>query len=669
MAINIDDNTRRKGIKLLQDEQLELDGAYDKQAVRGVSPGMESEFIPETSSLAQKRTETRIVKDSKGRYTQEQVVVEQKFYDENVVDDRENKFRDDAETLQEICRAYDNEMIRLNGLINDIKVQIVNLSDEAASYNCWPGYAVSTSGGQGGSTYELITTYRKTTQVNNEVEKIKIYPKMAGPGYNPGTENPFEPDDIINLTPAYAGFGYENIRDNKNAYILSGGNLVQAGAGLTAPVDGSGTNIGTGQFHISTILTDHASKTIGSHTYPGAGEQGTTGLLSNVVEYSGSEANSTAERCTQIYGDIRDLYAQIPPLRRERDQYRKKLNAIKLNKKDKELSHWGYQNTKSEVNIRRTKNNAAISAINELDSSDGTLDSSDPNSLEPGLVLYFDAADNSSYYGSGTTWYDISNDDNDDNGNINGGTFAFIEDPVDSQRNYFRFAGGFQSSSSGGDYVDFDITDTVFGNPDTVTVEMLAQITADSSFNLQDYGGMMFGWHTYAVWFKTPSESDPLPGLGFNIYGGELVGITPERVDTLLLNNESSERQYDVFPAQWAHYTFVMHKYDSNNGTVKDQLLNNKIYINGVSESIEELRTHNSAGTPVKYNSTYMDFDNDAVIENDFDRGSGRICGLGTNTSYNLPQEVALFRVYNKELTQAEITANYNEVKGRFSLP
>ena len=44
MAINIDDNTKRKAIKLLEAEQIELDGAYDKQAVKGVSPGMESEF-------------------------------------------------------------------------------------------------------------------------------------------------------------------------------------------------------------------------------------------------------------------------------------------------------------------------------------------------------------------------------------------------------------------------------------------------------------------------------------------------------------------------------------------------------------------------------------------------------------------------------------------------
>ena len=113
MAINIDDNTKRKAIKLLEAEQIELDGAYDKQAVKGVSPGMESEFIPETSNLAQKRTEKRIVKDSKGRYTQEEVVVEQRFYDESVVDQKENQFKEDAEVLQEICRAYDLSLIHI----------------------------------------------------------------------------------------------------------------------------------------------------------------------------------------------------------------------------------------------------------------------------------------------------------------------------------------------------------------------------------------------------------------------------------------------------------------------------------------------------------------------------------------------------------------------------
>ena len=51
-----------------------------------------------------------------------------------------------------------------------------------------------------------------------------------------------------------------------------------------------------------------------------------------------------------------------------------------------------------------------------------------------------------------------------------------------------------------------------------------------------------------------------------------------------------------------------------------------------------------------------------------FNNGTGKISGREFDNQYNLPQEVALFRVYNKELTQAEITANYDQVKGRFGL-
>ena len=54
MAINIDDTTRRKSNQNLEDEQTQLDGAYDKQAIKG-SKGMESDFIPETSELTKRK--------------------------------------------------------------------------------------------------------------------------------------------------------------------------------------------------------------------------------------------------------------------------------------------------------------------------------------------------------------------------------------------------------------------------------------------------------------------------------------------------------------------------------------------------------------------------------------------------------------------------------------
>ena len=595
MAINIDDITKRKAIKILEDEQTQLDGAYNKQAPKG-SPGMESEFIPETTEFAQ-RKEKRITQNSDGTYSEEEVTVNEKYYDENIVDEKEAQFKEDAEILQEVCRAYDNEIISLNNQIDAKKLQIVNLTADASAGLCsMRSVAIGTT---------VFLTF------NKEVEFVKIYSKMAGPGYDPGTDNPFEPDATVHLNESYSGFGYENVRENKEI-------LIRPGAGVTiatgSRIDGSGSGIGTASLVDSTEL---------QHQLKGA---------------------PNPSNCVAIGVSISAIYDEIITLRKERDSYRNKLNIIKKNKSEKELSHWGYQNTKNEVNVRKNKNVSVISAIEELDGAD-TIQ-------EQGLVLHFDAGNNSSYFGSGTTWYDISNDDYDDNGTINGGTF--IEDPIDDQKNYFRFAGGSGTNNAGNQTVSFDITDTFFGDPDTVTVEMLAQITADSTFNLQDYGGMMFGWDQYEVWFKTPQVSDPLPALAFNLGTGELVGITPERVDALALNNEVplSDRAFDVFPANWAHYTFVMHKYDSNNGTVKDQLLNNKIYINGVSESIEELLPSAS------YTSGNMNFNN----------GAGKISGRGLDNQFVLPQEVALFRVYNKELTQAEITANCNEVKGRFSI-
>jgi len=613
MAINIDDTTKRKALKILEDEQTQLDGAYDKQAIKG-SRGMESDFIPETAELAQRR-EKRIAKDSDGTYSEQEVTIDQRYYDEALVDEKETQFKEDAETLQEVCRAYDKEIIRLNNEINAKKLQIVNLSQAAVAGGCTTIH----------SSYVGLGTIAST--FNQEVEFVKIYPKMAGPGYDPGTDNPFEPDDTVKLNESYAGFGYQNVREKQEV-------LVGSGAATGIRTDGSGSSIGSAFF-------------IGN-----AGDGYFHGpIFSGDISDEG-DCHSTGDAQQTLYGEI-------IALRAERDSYRNKLNIIKKNKSDKELSHWGYQNTKNEVKARKNKNASAINAIKELDGAD-TLQ-------EPGLVFYIDAANNSSYYGSGITWYDISNDDYDDNGTIDGGTF--IEDPVDSQRNYFRFTGGSGPNNAGSEYVSFDIDGSNINMSDTntVTIELLSQITADSSYSL-DVGGIMFGWPQYNVSFQIPLGGSTLPGLGFNLQGLEMIGISPERVDTLLLNNEVplNDRAFDVFPAQWAHYTFVMHKYDSNSElSVKDQLLNNKIYINGVSETVVDMTGGLLDDNPNAYFGSAMDFNSGSWS------AKGRIAAYRSQFYghyFNLPMEVALCRIYNKELTQAEITANYDQVKGRFGL-
>tara|TARA_R100000005_G_C4988315_1_gene196111 strand:+ start:87 stop:2111 length:2025 start_codon:yes stop_codon:yes gene_type:complete len=673
MAINIDDTIRRKAIKILEDEQTELVGAYDKQAVRGVSPGMESDFIPETSELAQGRTEKRIVKDSKGRYSEKKVFVEQRFHDEALVDEKETRFKEDAETLQEVCRAYDNEIIRLNNKIDAKKLQIVQESTAAIALGC-------STASVGIATTSLLT-------FNEEAEFVKIYTKMAGPGYDPGVDNPFEPDATVQLNESYAGFGYQNVRENKE--ILIGAGSVGSGATTGIRTDGSGSFIGNVSLMNSTLI---------AHSNAGAG--------------------ANASSCHTARDNISAAYNEIIALRKERDSYRNKLNIIKKKKSDKELSHWGYQNTKNEVNVRRNQNASVIDAINELDGTDPIQ--------EPGLVLHFDATNNSSYFGSGNTWYDISNDDYDDNGTFSRPTYSgtqpvFVEDEFDSDHNYFFFDGT-HITSANCTHVDFEIDKTHFGDPKTVTVEMLVQLTRESG-NSDD---MMFGWFNYGIWLK--SIGDDKPALGFSLPGSNnvaqsLYGLSREKVEELSLLNDKplAEREFDAYPANWNHYVFVMNRFKAKtqgDTDVNAQLFENKIYINGVEQELEEIipvtspqsanarrgmafavdrvgsdfeviNNHNpgsswdaehSYNDPIHGNATAVIAGRIASRRvgrdtSDMESTTQTIAGMNVTTSGTLSKainlaemEVSMVRIYNKELTQAEITANYDEVKGRFGL-
>ena len=573
MAINIDDSLKRRAINILNNEQDQLDGSFDKQSIPGKSPGMESEHIKETNFLT--REEVQVTQNADGTWSQTKIENRNKYYDEGVVDDKEKEFKENAETLQEVCKAFDNEIIRLNGLINAKKLEIKSLSDNALSAGC---STLSRGIGPGIGTTTPLTW-------NNDAEFVEIYTKMAGPGVDYGTDNPFEPDQKVVLNSTYSGFGYKNVEDSVAIKVRSGAGNTSA-TGINT--DGSGSNLGTAVI-ISETLSDHL-------------------------------APADASSCVSYGSSIRILYDEILELRAERNSYRKKLNIIKDNKSEKELMYWGYLNTKTEVDRRKTKNASAISAINDLDGQ---------SVVEEGLVLHFDAADNSSYFGSGTTWYDISRDDYDDNGSITGATY--VENTLYPERSYFNFDGT-------GDYVSFDITDSLFGNPTTVTVEMLAQLTIDETASDQN-GYLLFSWGNpqYSVWTGQKVANLP-PALGYTTANSDLYGLTKEQVDDLQLNRDGASEPEDVLPGQWKHYIFEMRSDVS--------YTNNKIYVNGIEQSLSQV-----VGTENISNRT-------------FNLGSGKI----SNDVYEMPMELSFFRVYNRALTQEEINTNFEEVRDRFNL-
>jgi hypothetical protein len=149
-----------------------------------------------------------------------------------------------------------------------------------------------------------------------------------------------------------------------------------------------------------------------------------------------------------------------------------------------------------------------------------------------------------------------------------------------------------------------------------ITVEMWAYVDDFAS-------GMFFGWNIHDVWTQGGT-------LGFNTGQGDVFGISAARINALNIRD------------RWAHYVFVMQVGDYNQ---------NKIYINGVEQALSQ-----------QYSNQYTPYTN-------FNNGNGRIGGWRYENSYQQVMDLGIFKIYNRQLTQAEITTSYNENLARFSTP
>ena len=171
-------------------------------------------------------------------------------------------------------------------------------------------------------------------------------------------------------------------------------------------------------------------------------------------------------------------------------------------------------------------------------------------------------------------------------------------------KGYFEFDGV-------NDNIPFTLTN--FGT--TTTVEIWMKMKASSA------GHMPFGFYAYDVFAYQGA-------IGFNTAVGDIYGLTSTQVTNLSLLN------------QWKHYIFEMRS--------DVTYTNNKIYVNGEIQTLSQvLATENSS------NRT-------------FNSGSGKVSGWTQNDQWNQPMDIALFRVYNRALSQTEITNNYNAFRKRF---
>ena len=162
------------------------------------------------------------------------------------------------------------------------------------------------------------------------------------------------------------------------------------------------------------------------------------------------------------------------------------------------------------------------------------------------------------------------------------------------------------------DYIDF--TAPNLGN--TASVEMWCR---PSDFN----GKMLFGWLRYDVFCSGGA-------IGYNTAASDVYGLTSTQVTNLgMLNN-------------WKQYVFVMRTDVS--------YTNNKIYVNGANQSLSQVSAAESAG-----NRT-------------FNSGAGRIAGWRNDTNYRMPMNLGSFKLYNRELTAAEIKQNFEASRDRYGI-
>jgi hypothetical protein len=231
------------------------------------------------------------------------------------------------------------------------------------------------------------------------------------------------------------------------------------------------------------------------------------------------------------------------------------------------------------------------------------------NTNTDGLSLYLDARNSISYPGSGTTWYDLSVGSN----NVSTGSMTYVNAGLTSSFSS-SFLTGINTSSI--DFYAPNLTSSV------ITVETVCKFNSQLTFQ-----SAIFSWNLYYVALFNNGD------LSFNDNSG---GGTKTTLSSPLLG-------------VWRYFVFIM----CNGTTGPFNMSQNTMYIDGVKQVLTSSGPSNTANQ-------------------NFNGGNGsisKIKGLNpVNGNYNGTNNYAMFRVYNRILSQDEVTNNYNYYKPIFNL-
>jgi hypothetical protein len=163
-----------------------------------------------------------------------------------------------------------------------------------------------------------------------------------------------------------------------------------------------------------------------------------------------------------------------------------------------------------------------------------------------------------------------------------------------------------------------DYSNNSLDNVSQYTLELWTRCLSSTTLGTYLY---FLGFAYFGVGFK----SDGSLGFAVNDGSGNFYGIGPSVVSSLNI------------VGYWRQLVFVM-----NTNT----FANNKIYVDGVLQTLSGF-----TGTASNIN---------------FNGGALLMSYTGIFGTYKMNQQVAIFRSYNRELSQSEITNNYNVQKSRF---
>jgi surface protein len=229
--------------------------------------------------------------------------------------------------------------------------------------------------------------------------------------------------------------------------------------------------------------------------------------------------------------------------------------------------------------------------------------------LIPGLVLYLDASNVNSYPGSGTTWTDISGNEN--NGTLNNGV---VYNNADGGSLVFDGVNDFFRTTS-----NLNLTDT-----DKITIQIILKSASLSGSMVLEHSTNWNAHNSFGVLVNDPSRkmnfTDFVPGSGYN---------TKRSVSNVIDGN----------------WHFITVTADRSKGS-SDQ---NLVYVDGVLST-----SGNIGGQTSDNNGNY---------------GSlplfiGSRAGSGFFFSANIAQVL----IYKRVLTPLEIQTNFNALKARYGL-